>query len=226
MKQLKLGVDVDGVLADFNRGYLSILEHVSGGKKCELSTSGAEPNCWHWPERYGYTKAHADEAWRVIKASPMFWASLPPYLETEAVISTLRELYAHEHEVYFITNRMGLHPHAQTLGWLMNQGFPLPTVLVSEDKGPIAKGLKLTHFIDDKPENCWEVDEECNTIELSDGTRQRLKDAPCRVFMLKRAWNDHQRIVEEASERGITIVPTLRHFFEELAHEEGTIAIA
>ena len=46
-------------------------------------------------------------------------------------------------------------------------GFYKPTVIISDDKGPIAKGLKLDYFIDDRPKNIEEVSTfypECNSI--------------------------------------------------------------
>jgi uncharacterized HAD superfamily protein len=41
--------------------------------------------------------------------------------------------------------------------WLGAHGMQNPTVIISNDKGPIAKGLNLDIFIDDKPENIIDV---------------------------------------------------------------------
>lgn len=205
-KQFKLGVDVDGVLADFTRGYLAALKTVTNGQECELHTTKADPKCWNWPVEYGYTKADESAAWKLIKSDPLFWFSLPSNFEAPLALDVLREIYASGHEVYFITNRMGIHPHVQTYGWLMKYGYPNPQVLVSEDKGPIAKGLKLTHFIDDKPSNTYEV---------------AVASPSTKVFLLKKNWNDHEDVRIACKSMGIEIITSLKEFFDIIAAEEN-----
>jgi hypothetical protein len=64
----------------------------------------------------------------------------------------------------------------QTTKWLINNGYyALPSVIVSAKKGPIALGLDLDAFIDDKVENCVDVANHCG-----------LK---CNVYMLNQPWN-------------------------------------
>ncbi len=210
-KQLRLGIDCDGVLSDFTRGYLAVLKEASGGKMCSLHESHGEPDCWYWPTKYGYTKEEDAKAWELIKKSPTFWADLPAYLETAPALDVLSQIYAEGHEVYFITNRPGLATHAQTSMWLMQHGYPMPLVLVREQKGPVVQGLGINFFIDDKPSNCYEV---------------RDATAHCRVFLLSRPWNQDKKTAEKCAFLGIEIIATLREFFDVLAKEEHADAVA
>lgn len=197
----RLGVDCDGVIFDFTSAYARMLEKVSG-KTCTL-TPGTEPHCWNWATEYGFDKGDDSKAWREIKKDPQFWATLAPKQEAAQAIAALNNIYRAGHEVYFITNRPGIAPHAQTIIALGLLGMEIPQVLVSEDKGPVAKGLKLTHFIDDKIENCEEVAQDA---------------APgCRVFCLTTNYNKNHEFNPKLN---IIRVGTLLEFFTALAFEE------
>lgn len=197
MKLYRIGVDVDGVLAEFNQGYRQELIKVCGRDHL----GGDEPPCWHWAEEVGYSKEEDAQAWEAIKGSPSFWMGLRPLLEAPETITILNSLYHQGHEVYYISHRFGTGAHVQTAAWLMQQGALMPTVLMSGDKGPIAKGLELTHFIDDKPENALEV---------------RLQAPSCKTFLLSKSYNKiwHDHLAE-----GIIVVDTLKEFFVSLAFE-------
>lgn len=197
----KIGVDCDGVLMDFTSGYTRKLEGVSG-KKCTL-TKGTEPHCWGWPTEYGFSEEDDDAAWASIKKDQYFWATLPPTMEAPMACGVLNGLYLAGHEVYFITHRMGLAVHAQTMVSLRMLGIELPQVLVTGNKGPIAQGLGLTHFIDDKFENC------CDVAAFTKGA--------CKVFLLNKAYNTKKELPESL---GIIRVDTIKEFFDSMAFEE------
>lgn len=202
----KVGFDVDGVLADFTSGYIAKLE--KSGRRCTLG-EGQDPHCWNWPVEYGFTKEDDDAAWRDIKQDPLFWASLKPMLEAHPAISVLKEMYNAGHEVYFITNRMGIGPHMQTVMFLSALGMPLPQVIICEKKGPLAEGLALTHFIDDKFENVCDV--AAYTLD------KKTKLPTCKVFLLNKAYNKDKLLPLTL---GIIRVDTLKEFFLSLAFEE------
>ena len=202
----RLGIDCDGVLFDFNSAYARVLEKVSG-KKC-LLRPGEQPTCWDWPTKYGFSKGDDHAAWREIKGDPIFWSGLAPTVEARSATLMLNKLYGAGHDVYFITNRPGIAPHMQTVMALMALGIDMPQVLVTEDKGPVVKGLKLTHFIDDKPDNVFEAKE---------------ASSDCSVFMLATNYNKAEQA--KAKAKDIVIVATLREFFEALAREENSEGI-
>lgn len=204
-----IGVDCDGVLADFTYGYKNKLFEVSGVRRIGLNE---DPTMWYWAQgQAGYTPAEDSAAWASIKTDPMFWATLPPYANTRRVLNELDELMLAGHEVYYITHRMGVAPHLQTRAWLEQNGAVAgPQVLIVRDhvfpggkepanKGHLAKGLGLTHLIDDKPENCLDV---------------KAASPLCDVYLLEQPWNEKQR--PQCKDAGIRITPSFSYFFQDL----------
>jgi hypothetical protein len=67
----------------------------------------------------------------------------------------------HRWEVVFITQRpatAGDTVQRQTQRWLVQQGFELPSVLViGGSRGAAVHALRLTHHVDDSPQNCVDV---------------------------------------------------------------------
>lgn len=185
-----IGVDVDGIVANFETGYAPLLTQVSGIEFPRLNTPGW-PDTWFWDRAAGVTKEQELKVWsEMITPSSTFWVDLPPH---PGAVEFLNRLDRHQRrdDVYFITNRMGKQAKCQTEEWLMCYGFEEPTVLISGDKGACCKALKVTHYIDDKNENCEDV------VVNSPSTR---------CFMLARAYN-----TEIA---GVTRIATLGEFLD------------
>lgn len=150
---MRIGLDIDGVLADFNTSFIRLIREVTG---VQLPSPSDD-----YPDRWNYTKnvlsrEQEDKVWKKIKTTK-FWVTLDPLPDCGTV---LRQLHGGEHEVYFITTRPGTRAKWWTEGWLFEQGCALPTVLIadtSDSKGRLARGLGLDVFIDDRPSNCIEV---------------------------------------------------------------------
>ena len=208
-RMLKLGIDVDGVLADFVRGFYSVLNTIEP----RITDLNEEPTCWDFStEQFGYTKDQDREAWRRVLDGETFWYNLKPLLYTENALAVLTSAYVEGHDVYFLTSRGGKFAHQQSFAWLVKNGYGVsPQVLLTnKGKGGTARNLGLTHFVDDKPENCFEV------AEQSPKTR---------VFMLRQRWNDHPHYRAQCASKDITIVTSLKEFFDALAEEERVNAI-
>jgi 5'(3')-deoxyribonucleotidase len=151
-----IGFDVDGVLADFNSAFITRVVQVTG--KDLFPPRPFDIPTWNYPEHYGYSKEDTTAVWNDIKADPSFWSSLNAYAEVVPIIRWASKLAEYgQADVYFITNRMGQSPKAQTELWLSARGVDSPTVLISESKGLCAKALKLDIYVDDKNENCADV---------------------------------------------------------------------
>ena len=170
-----IGVDVDGVLAQFSGAYAGMLTVQTGiGFPAE---SDEWPNTWYWDRAAGVTKADESAVWRQIKSSDNFWFGLPPY---SGAVEFLVWLKHFGYDTYFVTNRSGPSAKHQTERWLHKSGFPEPTVLISQEKDLACRAVEITHYIDDKNENCKAV---ANYAPLT------------HCYMLKRPWNEPLQMV-------------------------------
>jgi hypothetical protein len=150
---MKIGFDIDGVLADFDAGFDALL-HQLDSNLVKFPLKGSQhPPVWDWPQHYGASDQLVDRAWSVIKNTTDFWRKLPAFECANFVLGRANMLRALGHEVYYVTARLGAGAKAQTEDWLMANGAISPTVILAKDKGPVFSGLKLDAFIDDKPEN-------------------------------------------------------------------------
>jgi hypothetical protein len=187
-----IGIDVDGVLADFNAVYKLLIEKVSGLKLPDISDY--YPNTWNYDVAAGASPAHVKEAWKFIKEHDQFWYNIPAYPDAKDFLDVID--FAHMRcgeSIYFITNRVGHYVKHQTEAWLRYHGFPNPTVLITADKAGACNVLGITHYIDDKNENCYSVHEEA-------------RETQC--YMLARPWNTKQD--------GVPRLATLEDFLIEL----------
>lgn len=153
MKRI-IGVDVDGVLANFNTAFIDLIVNVT--KRDLFPPRPFDIPTWDYPEHYGYSLEEMINVWALIKESPMFWATLPMYHETPAAASYLRDLMDNGDDVYFVTNRPGLTAKVQTERWLRRLKL-WPTVLISSAKAACARALKFDTYIDDRWENAVSV---------------------------------------------------------------------
>lgn len=153
MKRLTIGVDVDGVLGNFTGAARHICRKLFNGRPAE----DAVQTDWGF-DSLGMTKDEEDQMYRFIDTQYDWWLELPVLANTDLLRSV-----CDEHKVIFITNRksgLGLPVEEQTKAWLYwNYHILHPTVLVSNDKGPLCKALGLDYFIDDRDKNVREVSE-------------------------------------------------------------------
>lgn len=177
---MRLGIDVDGILADFNTAFIPRVITVTG--RDLFPPRPFDIPVWDYPAHYGYSKEENTAVWKSITADRYFWYDLEPYDDIAASIVYLGNKAAQGHDLYFITSRPGLAAKAQTEAWLYNQfrqcdlyrNLPAITVLISSAKGLCARALQLDAYIDDRWENCLEV------------------AVPTKTCLLHRSWNAEQ----------------------------------
>lgn len=168
---MKIMCDIDGVLADFIRGFASAARQFID-PTVPAHTDATVP---FWDVQRIMPPPVAQATWDYVNASETFWQGLPPLLSAHES-QRLRELCECE-QVYFVTSRRGVRVKQQTEQWLRSQlAIDRPTVLVTARKGEIARALGADFALDDKAGNA------VYTAYESPSTISCLIDRPYNAF--------------------------------------------
>ena len=173
----KLGIDVDGVIAEFFTIYEMITVQLTG-RNLFPDRQGAAPPTWNWPQYYGYTNEEMKQVWVWIREHPYFWRDAQPMPKATHLTSRLAFRFPFPDDVYFITDRPSPGAKRITEDWIQYHfKWRNPTVLIStgQSKGLLAKGLSLDIFVEDKLENA---------LDVAHATEGR-----CQSFLLDRPYN-------------------------------------
>ena len=135
MKDIRIGVDIDGVCADTIGAMHTILGFLHG---CDLIDS-----LMGWWTNDDFI----NDRLQALMNESKFYSFIPPVVNAAWGVSQLVKMGV----VYYVTHRP-LCTRALTEKWLDRWGFPNTSLLVIPDvpKVEIAKSLRLTHFVDDK----------------------------------------------------------------------------
>jgi hypothetical protein len=188
---LRIGVDVDGVLADFRSSFHATAERVLRREVSDETESptGAE----------GLAPADIRRVWEHVARTQNWWMAVEPY-EPDQIARLYSLTRAAGWEIFFLTKRppsAGDSVQFQTQWWIEQFGFYLPAVLtVPGSRGDIANGLRLDIIVDDQLINCVEV----------------VSASPTKALLMLRGEDAAAR--DHATNRGIGVVPTL---FEAIA---------
>jgi hypothetical protein len=182
---LRIGIDIDGVLADFRSAF-----HAAA-KRC-LRREIEEPD--DPKAAQSIEQKDVRRVWAYVAKTPNWWLELTPY-EPEQIARLYGLARASGWEVFFLTNRppsAGDTVQFQTQWWLERQGFYLPAVLtVPGSRGEIANALRLDLVIDDLARNCVEV----------------VSGSTSKALLLQRGGDGASK--KHALERGIGVVSSL-----------------
>lgn len=181
---LRLGVDIDGVLADFRAAFRD------AARECLRRDIAIEPG----PESAALSHSEIDRVWAHIGRTPNWWMNVKAY-EPAEIANLYAIARAGKWEICFLTKRPASAGDAvqfQTQWWLEQQGFYLPAVItVPGSRGELANALRLDLVVDDQFVNCAEV----------------IGAGPAKALLMLREPNPSMR--QHAVDRGVGVVASL-----------------
>jgi hypothetical protein len=181
---LRLGFDLDGVLADFRSAFRDlarkVLHHDADGRDADSTT---------------LSPLELNRVWKAIESSHNWWVTVQPY-EPQQIARLYSLARKGGWEVSFLTKRPpsgGDSVQFQTQWWLEKHGYLMPAVVtVPGSRGELANALRLDLVVDDQFVNCAEV--------ISSSTSRT-------VLLLREGEPDSLR--DHALSRGIGVVTSL-----------------
>lgn len=161
---MKVGLDIDGVIADFISPFLKVVENRSANGPIHVD-SITDLTFKNHP---ALTEEIISKCINEVSDDPGFWCDLPPLLSSDDW-QTLDEL-SEQSRLVFLTHRYvreSYDIHRVTCDWLVRHGIRKPVVYFTQDrKSALVEKLDVRLFVDDRHENCQDVAENTEAVVL------------------------------------------------------------
>lgn len=147
---LRVGFDLDGVLADFRSAFSGFAREV-----LHEDIDAARD-----PDAQSRTPGDVEKVWKAIAKSHNWWTTIKPF-EPEQIARLYALAREGRWDVVFLTKRppsSGDSVQFQAQWWLERHGYLLPSVItVPGSRGELANALRLDLIVDDQLINCAEI---------------------------------------------------------------------
>jgi len=182
---MRLGIDLDGVVADFNEGWIRLYNQQFGADiPLDAVTS------WGAPPRLTHFK-HMGEFWdwsSDIEGRSLFW-HLKPYPDA---IPALEDLDRAGHDIVILTTKP---PFAiwDTFEWIGHHRLPTTEVHILEEKGEVPCDI----YLDDGPHHMREIPARRPDAIVCRFVRPWNRESPGTVPI--ESWEDFANLVAQTS---------------------------
>jgi len=159
-----VGLDIDGVLADFLSPFLRLLEEKTGSGPISADSI----TDFNFTEHPVLSEKVVWDCLEAVSYDPHFWQNLSSLI-TPKEWQRLEGL-GRQRRLIFITHRYVRDTYdinTITRDWLKMHGISQPVVhFTAESKAPLVEDLGIQYFMDDRYENCLEVAERTTAVVL------------------------------------------------------------
>ena len=213
---LRIGFDMDGVLADMNGALrvhaAGLFGEAAGDDAAAEPTSADQPADASPPvdapraAALNISPRQESRLWRHVQSIENFWETLAE-IEPGSIARLAAIAVERRWQIIFLTKRpesAGDTAQRQTQRWLEARGFTLPSVFVVQgSRGRIAAALDLDIVVDDRAENCLDV----------------VVDSKASAILI---WRDDEKHLPTAARRlGIGVVKTVNACLDTLTKADA-----
>jgi uncharacterized HAD superfamily protein len=159
-----VGLDIDGVLADFVPAFLRVLAERGGNGPIDPE-SVTDPNFTNHPFLTAEIVARCVAE---VSSDPLFWELLAPLPSPEQWRAL--DVLSREKRLLFITHRYPCENYdvgRVTRDWLRKHGVSDPVVYFTQtQKSELIRKLSVQLFVDDRHENCRDAAEHTQAVVM------------------------------------------------------------
>lgn len=180
---MRVGLDIDGVIADFISPFLLIVEKKLGNGPIHLESI----TDLSFKEHPYLTEEAVWKCMEEVSYDPAFWHGLSPLIAPQDWEEL--ERLSRKGKLVFVTHRYERETYSieeVTCSWLKRHGISCPVVhFTQECKSDLIRKLEVGLFMDDRHENCAAVAEKTKAVVLMPDRLYNLSFTHPRVKRIK-----------------------------------------